>query len=417
MRKISAFYAWQSDTPSKLNRNLIEHALRTAAERITADPSMDAELQIDSDTQGVPGTPPITETILGKIKECDIFMPDVSFVATTSDGKRIPNPNVMVEFGYALHSRTHAAIVPLMNTAFGLPSDLPFDLSHLRHPIQYKVDLTMTDTERRSERETLSKKIEERLRSQIAATQTPPPPPQPFIGVVAKDGHARFRARGTPIAKRWDTLRFGLSAENAISLKSGSAMWLRLVPSIDPGRTFPAYELKQHGLETGEMKLAPFFYSNIYFLRAEDGFGICTLASHDDSETSSVAFAFETGEIWSIDTFLLGYDPTKLFIGEIEKQFSDRLKDYSRFLAALEISPPYRWIAGIEGVDGRRLEVPIRPGHMQIPGWLGEECRKKEIEREGAYDGAQSPVSALMPFFMAVYDACGTRRPDYLPQS
>jgi hypothetical protein len=86
MRRIIAFYAWQSDTPERFNRHLIQIALRDAAKRIT-DSMPDVELILDYDTAGVPGTPPISDTILKKIAGCDIFIPDVSFVARTSAGK------------------------------------------------------------------------------------------------------------------------------------------------------------------------------------------------------------------------------------------------------------------------------------------------------------------------------------------
>jgi hypothetical protein len=99
MRKIVAFYAWQSDTVEKSNRYLIGTALKDAAKRITAS-TPDLEVIIDSDTSGAPGTPPITDTLLKKIAECDIFIPDVSFVAHTAAGKYVPNPNVMLEYGY-----------------------------------------------------------------------------------------------------------------------------------------------------------------------------------------------------------------------------------------------------------------------------------------------------------------------------
>lgn len=155
MRKIIAFYAWQSDTGQEFNRALIDRALREAAKRITDDHSLGIEVLVDSDTEGVPGIPPVTETILKKIQDCDIFVPDVTFVASSASGKRIPNPNVMLEFGYALRAITHAAIMPVMNTAFGPPEELPFDMGHLRHPIQYKVDATAKDSERRAVRETL----------------------------------------------------------------------------------------------------------------------------------------------------------------------------------------------------------------------------------------------------------------------
>ncbi len=72
MRKMTVFYAWQSDTERKLNSDFIDIALREAARRITEDSSLDIEVQIDSDTQGVPGIPPVTDNILKKIASSDL---------------------------------------------------------------------------------------------------------------------------------------------------------------------------------------------------------------------------------------------------------------------------------------------------------------------------------------------------------
>jgi hypothetical protein len=169
MTKITVFYAWQSDTPQRFNRYLIRMALEVAARRINEDTTLDVELHIDSDTQGVPGQPPITDTILKKIAECDVFAPDLTFVALTDDGKFVPNPNVMVEYGYALCAKSHAAMLAMMNTAFGPPENLPFDMGHLRHPIQYYASSTAKNAERRAARKTLAGRIEEALRLTIAA--------------------------------------------------------------------------------------------------------------------------------------------------------------------------------------------------------------------------------------------------------
>src|SRR5438270_8949827 len=124
---------------------------------------------IDYDTEGVPGTPPVTQTILNKIALCDIFVPDVSFVARTESGKLVPNPNVMAEYGYALHAKSHAAMVPVMNELFGPAEELPFDMGHLRFPIRYRIELDSTDGQRRSARQALSQQLEQTLRLQIAA--------------------------------------------------------------------------------------------------------------------------------------------------------------------------------------------------------------------------------------------------------
>src|ERR1700692_3906220 len=105
MRKITIFYAWQSDTPEEFNRHLIRIALNEAAKRISADASLNVEIAIDAGTEGVLGQPPVTETILRKISDCEIFVPDLTFVARTAGGKLITNPNVMTEYGYALRAK------------------------------------------------------------------------------------------------------------------------------------------------------------------------------------------------------------------------------------------------------------------------------------------------------------------------
>ncbi len=54
-------------------------------------------------------------------------------------GRLLPNPNVLIEYGWALNVLTHARMVPVMNTAFGVPrvESLPFDMRHLRMPLTY----------------------------------------------------------------------------------------------------------------------------------------------------------------------------------------------------------------------------------------------------------------------------------------
>jgi hypothetical protein len=122
-----------------------------------------ADIFVDSDTQGVPGTPQITETILSKIRECDIFLADMTFVAETAGGKLIPNPNVMGEYGYARSAHGNECILLAMNTAFGPPDKLPFDLRHLRYPETYNLPETTPNAKRREMREAFSLKLESNL--------------------------------------------------------------------------------------------------------------------------------------------------------------------------------------------------------------------------------------------------------------
>ncbi|MDC7745970.1 MULTISPECIES: hypothetical protein [Rhizobium] len=93
-REITVFYAWQSDRDREGNQHFIRLALDDAAARINEDSTLGVEVKIDADTEGVVGTPPVTETILNKIRAADIFVPDLTFVAETTDKKLIPNPTL-----------------------------------------------------------------------------------------------------------------------------------------------------------------------------------------------------------------------------------------------------------------------------------------------------------------------------------
>ena len=117
------FYSWQSDSPGQLNRDFIERALLLAIERLKSEAKVepaDRHLELDKDTENVGGSPPITQTILNKIDVCSAFVADLTFVARSFPRARkrlVPNPNVLLEYGYALRCHGHLKIVSVMNTA------------------------------------------------------------------------------------------------------------------------------------------------------------------------------------------------------------------------------------------------------------------------------------------------------------
>lgn len=90
-KRLAVFYSWQSDSPSNLNRNFIERALHKALEQLHSDATLenalrDTKVELDKDTQGVAGSPPIAETILQKIEDCAVFVADLSFVGESKNG-------------------------------------------------------------------------------------------------------------------------------------------------------------------------------------------------------------------------------------------------------------------------------------------------------------------------------------------
>ena len=142
MRKhrYTIFYSWQSDTPSK-ERKLIDSALAKVCDRILRERGI--ELLLDESTLGESGMPSISETVLRKIDNSDIFICDLSPVTQfdkiqdngTLEIKQLPNSNVLVELGYAMCSIGMNYIIPLAHKGSWNANQLPFDINH------HKIDI------------------------------------------------------------------------------------------------------------------------------------------------------------------------------------------------------------------------------------------------------------------------------------
>jgi hypothetical protein len=155
------FYSWQSDLDPKFNRNLIEDALERALRAVKKDKIATIEPVLDRDTSGTPGSPAIADTIFSKIATADVFVADVSIINSGAEGRRTPNPNVLLELGYAISQLGWDRILLIENTAFGSPEDLPFDLRG-RRVVCYS---PMDATEKSEIRGLLQGRLETALRS------------------------------------------------------------------------------------------------------------------------------------------------------------------------------------------------------------------------------------------------------------
>lgn len=159
--EIRIFYSWQSDLPNFTNRGFIEKALEQAAKTIHSDETFKVEPVIDRDTAGVPGSPDIASTIFSKIEQAHIFVCDVSIINTASEGRKTPNPNVLIELGYAMKVLGPTRIIMVLNEAYGGIELLPFDL-RLKRVTHY--NMHPSETDRASERNKLGNSLKEALR-------------------------------------------------------------------------------------------------------------------------------------------------------------------------------------------------------------------------------------------------------------
>lgn len=179
------FYSWQSFSPST-NRNFIEKALETAAKTLRRDETIEVEPVIDRDTKNTPGASDISDTIFNKIEQASVFLADVSIINYQEpnlfldwlnklkilpriNNRPIPNPNVLIETGFAIHALGMSKIILVMNGYFGEPDQLPFDLKTKRI-LTYRLPPGKAD--KTIERKTLEKSLEGALRDIYTAIDT-----------------------------------------------------------------------------------------------------------------------------------------------------------------------------------------------------------------------------------------------------
>ena len=127
MKELSIFFSWQSDIPG--NRDRLRKDIDIAIKTIEKEEEF-AEYRIyrTEATRDEAGSPDIVETIHAKINQCAVFIADISPIADYNE-KQIPNPNVLLEEGFALRSIGCRRIILMSNH---ISVALPFDIAHRR---------------------------------------------------------------------------------------------------------------------------------------------------------------------------------------------------------------------------------------------------------------------------------------------
>jgi hypothetical protein len=412
------FYAWQSDSPETTNEEFIYKVLKRVKRKLNKDPEIQSILggevvEVDRDTEGIPGSPHVAGAIWNKIEKCSIFVPDFTIVGKSFSGNRsVQNPNVLVEYGYALKTVfSSERIVAVMNTSYGGPgeSSLPFDMRYLRWPVcNYKLSENAVAKDLEREKRRLSDALFKQFKLIIQSSGLSMREPAESVSTE-------------PLYKAKDPI---------VDMEIAFGSVVRLVLPDDPPLFLnirslkvsdePIFETAKDALDAiGSNFLPPMgFFGSSSYEKGRNERGAITYI-FDDAYATNLTQLTKTGEIYGIDLLTVGglrdgwekrgvkYIPAV----QLEMVFVTALKRYMHFIDnGLRTSPPWEFYAGVKQISGFKI---YKEGYLPFPesSFRGQSTESDIGWKGRITDSNANPYALLIPFFELIWKTFGLSRP------
>jgi hypothetical protein len=386
------FWSWQSDTDGKTGRFFVRDALADAIMQLKQPEDVEEPherdlreaIHLDQDRQGVSGTPPIAKVIFDKIDKTDVFVADVTPVASLkrlkpTDGeppeKKVINPNVAIEYGYAVRKVGDELILLVQNTHYGNRSDLPFDLQHKGSPIQYHLAPNASPAERVAEKKKLTGLFVSHLRACMATVTRSSALQARFDELSPRDGNRAFFWQPSEILARYGTRHpFGLrEAEDDVyeyRFESHQALYVRLIPGTPHSKSFTFDAL----MDIVEQKRTVRVMTTALMdgMPCKNAYGAIYYQCSGDNLTP-VAFTqlHRNGEIWSVtrECWQSLRDMEVVPMVAMERALRHGLQNFLHVMQqSLGIDPPYEVEIGMRGLKGCCLARPLGRDRIQVYG-------------------------------------------------
>jgi hypothetical protein len=395
---MKVFYSWQSDTPRNIGKDFIRGTLDAAVSSLEVDEAERPE--IDQDTAGVLGSPVIAETIFEKIRAGRVIVADVTLTGRTPSGKCLINSNVAIELGYTIGVHGDEVLLKVMNTHYGPPTELPFDLTHRRWPVRYALPPNATEPDRRRVFDRLVAELREILELYLQANQ---PLPEPFQPTPSTMNPATYWQASEVLIQMGDRA----SGDNAVALifrTDQPLIYMRIWPhqKIQPLAPTTLQDYSKSVIE-------PLCGTRSGWTHARNRYGQIAYEWNPDNTISSATQVFKTGEIWGLNNHQLRARagmPNFVPVVALERGLTNSL---SRYLRAAQTDFGYpneiNVECGMVNINGFRLALP--GNSIDLSGEIFEDVKVSttiDAQVEGSAD------EALVKIFTAVYEAAGETR-------
>lgn len=225
------FWSWQSDYSPATCRHFIREALVSAIKLLTDELGVDDadRPEIDHDTKGERGMADISATILNKIGNSAVFVADLTPIARSAAGKWLPNPNVMIELGWAMHRPGWERVIGVLNTASGAEvEDLPFDIRQ-RRIITFVLNEGAEKATRKAVQTKLTRELKEALRINLENRSEELAAATAVSGVAAKQDDPSIWASAADVLRHNDA--FGRGRPQEVRIPQVGRSYMRVIPA------------------------------------------------------------------------------------------------------------------------------------------------------------------------------------------
>ena len=225
------FWSWQSDYSPKTCRHFVREVLVDAITQVADEIGVDDadRPEIDHDTKGERGMADIAATILNKIADAAVFVADLTPVAQSPDGKWLPNPNVMIELGWAMQRPGWERVIGILNMAGGAKvEDLPFDIRQ-RRVVTFVLTEDADKITRAATRSKLVTDLKEALRINLEEHAEDIAAAAVITGVPAKsDNYSIWASAGDTLSHN-DA--FGRARREKVAMPDVPRAYMRIIPA------------------------------------------------------------------------------------------------------------------------------------------------------------------------------------------
>jgi hypothetical protein len=404
------FWSWQSDTPGNVGRYFIRDALRDAIKVLKSDKEIvepserearDA-LKLDQDRQGVPGSPDLAATIFRKIDQATVFVADVTTTGATTEGKKLINSNVAIEYGHAHHALGDTSILMVQNTHYGDRNDLPFDLRHKAGPIQFTLPSDATKQEITVAQTALKQEFVTRLRPYLL--MKPAAQGRLHAEVPSTYSKAAFFGLHDVLV----SVAAGTVDEAGLTFDGRQAFYLRLLPYYARTKGVPHADLVNLGTQSRIDLPVRQLYGGA---AGRNRHGVVVFEMPGSvREPRALTQAFPNGELWAVTNELFVHHGRDALIPttNVFNIFCRVLRNFvsisnNEFANGL----PIVVVLGAVGLDGFSLPMG-QPNPLE--GYAGP-IHQNELElRERLDDPSEERQERLVDHFVReLYDLAGVR--------